>query len=82
MTMFRCSSFTPRSLSSFAWIGQCAFSGYTKAGYTSVAPRILDTQNFITFLASGSGVAQAALNVLDVPSGGTVEIVGDLAFTI
>lgn len=47
-------------------------SGWTKAGYTANHPRCSPGSTTVTFSVTGSGVALAALNITDFPSGSTV----------
>lgn len=63
------------------WVGQVAYNGITKAGYTDVASRILGSNQYVDFLISGSGQTVAGVSASDMPSGGTVTLVGSLSYT-
>lgn len=52
------------------------FQGYTKANYTWITGVVAQNAATGTFDANGSGQARAALAVGDIPSGGTVLVVG------
>ena len=70
--------FTAKTLTGYQAFGAGSVAGYTKAGYTAVAPRASSNTSFLDFLAQGTGVALAALSTGDMPTGGTVVI----AYTI
>ncbi len=53
-------------------IGTCVWSGITKATYTQITPRIRPNEAFISFLASGSGVAASQVTANNMPTGGDV----------
>lgn len=56
--------------------------GYTKANYTAVAAQLIAKTAVIRFMASGSGQTPAILAVADVPSAGTVNLVGQVEYPI
>ena len=66
----------------YAICGSTVWQGITKAGYTSVAPQAASGNAFISFLASGSGVAFAGVTAADMPTGGAVALRGSIAFRI
>jgi hypothetical protein len=63
-------------------VGSMLYSGVTKAGYHNMVPQILSGEAYITPVASGSGVATAAVTASDTPSGGTVILRGHIRYTI
>ena len=60
--------------------GLLSYSGITKATYTDFFSRIVASSATITFVASGSGVGGAVVNITDLPSGGSVVLYGSLTF--
>lgn len=62
------------------WIGSCQFQGITKAGYTQIVPRISLNQNYIEFPASGSGQTISSVSDADMPTGGSVSIIGTIRY--
>jgi len=50
------------------------FGGITKASYTQFAPLLPENSATLLLSATGSGVAAAAVQAADMPTGGTVEI--------
>ena len=65
-------------------VGQCGveFQGITKAGYTSISAVVVQNANYMQFKASGSGVASAFVTAADMPSGGSVRIVGTISYIV
>ncbi len=63
-------------------LGTLSWGGITKAGYTSVAPRLAASSATIQFPASGSGVAVATATAADMPTGGAVNLQGSLVFEV
>lgn len=61
-------------------VGELRFGGITKAGYSDFH---LVTQNNSTILlagCSGSGVAQSNAQITDLPSGGSVVLIGSICY--
>ena len=58
--------------------GTLEWSGITKAGYTQIVPRVPNGASpaRLSFRASGSGVAADDVNASNMPSGGTVRLIG------
>ena len=56
--------------------GACALGGYTKAGFTQIFLETAATVSAFAFLATGSAVSPASLTTNDMPTAGTVTIVG------
>ncbi len=62
--------------------GTLAWSGITKAGFTDIKSRFIVSTATMTFLASGSGVAAAAVTAADMPTGGAVILRGTIVFEV
>lgn len=58
------------------------YSGITKAGYTQVTAGVSGNVNQLLFGASGSGVAQAFITAADMPSGGSVLLIGTIPYIV
>lgn len=56
--------------------GNLQWRGITKANFTDLAIRIQGGASLATFIISGSGQTAATVSTGDVPSGGTVQLVG------
>ena len=61
--------------------GALQWGGITKANYTSFAPRGVSGATTIVFSASGSGQAVTSIGSGDVPTGGTLELVGSVIYS-
>lgn len=59
---------------SFPSVGGGAFSGYTKAGYTSISARPIGADVYFRFFCTGSGVVETELAVGDFTSGTQVTV--------
>ena len=59
-----------------ASVGKVAWRGITKANYTEIASHLTAGSSTLEFIASGSGVATANIAAGDMPTGGTVELIG------
>lgn len=60
--------------------GPLTWQGITKAGYTDIAPILVPPAQTIFVQASGSGVSLSLVQATDMPSGGTVILIGGLTF--
>lgn len=56
------------------------FGGITKASYTFFAPSMQGAAAAATLYACGSGVANTTLNITDMPSGGTIVLIGGASY--
>lgn len=74
--------FTPVNDANYRAYAPIIYSGVTKAGYASIVSALIGNNAQIQFLASGSGVAIAAVNAADMPTGGTVVIGGNTVFVV
>jgi hypothetical protein len=72
--------FTPRALTQSASFGSLQFGGITTVGYTQIAPRILN--NYIDFIASGSGLAAVLITATETPSGGSLSLRGSITYDV
>jgi hypothetical protein len=63
-------------------VGSMFWRGITKAGYTEVAPYMASSTATILAGASGSGVAPADVAFGDMPTGGTVLMMGTLVVRV
>lgn len=62
--------------------GAMAWSGVTKTNYTEIVPIHNGGQQYLGFQASGSGQATATLQAADLPSGGTVVLIGEIEYLL
>jgi hypothetical protein len=60
--------------------GALVWQGITKAGYTSVSVTMNPNLNYMSLVASGSGVGVSAVSTSDMPTGGTVVLRGALFY--
>lgn len=58
------------------------YSGITKAGYAAFSSALIGNSSSIQVLASGSGVAVAAVATTDMPTGGTVALGGSVNYVV
>jgi hypothetical protein len=72
--------FAATAVSLYQGAGSLSWGGITKAGYTFVMPRIAASDTAITFVGSGSGVARSFITAADVPTGGTLQLIGRLTY--
>jgi hypothetical protein len=64
------------------WYGSLIWTGITKASYTQVSARITEGVMLIIFGASGSGQTIANVTAADMPTGGTVQLIGSVTCRI
>jgi len=62
--------------------GALTWRGITKASYTQVSIYTVSSQTYFNFYASGSGQAISAITTSDMPTGGTINLLGTLAFSV
>ena len=62
--------------------GTMQFNGITKATFTDFVARIGPSTASVIFIASGSGIQNAAVTAADVPSAGTVVVMSTIVYTI
>lgn len=74
--------FTSENVSGQNSFGQCFWGGVTKAGYTQINSRNIAGTAIISFVASGSGVANAAVSAADLPSGGSIVLQGTIVLLV
>jgi hypothetical protein len=73
--------FTPKNTVNRFWGGALTqFGGITKAGYTQFGIRVDANTTTALLLAGGSGVAAARVQAADMPTGGSVVIVGTITY--
>lgn len=61
-------------------IGNFDFQGITKAGYTHFVSRIANGGSALTIQASSSGLSRSTVANPDVPSGGSVVVIGSIQY--
>lgn len=64
------------------WHGSLIWTGITKANYTQVSARIIEGATTIIFGASGSGQMVSNVAAADMPTGGTVQLIGSVTCRI
>ena len=74
--------FTSRYSTGLNAYGALRWQGITKASYTSMVPEVGANSNYIRVLASGSGQSVAVISAPDVPSGGSVQLLGTIVYLI
>lgn len=67
-------------VSTMQWIGAAEFGPLTLAGHTWVTSNIQNNVNFCRFVASGNGLARAALSTGSFPTGTNFTLYGSLTF--
>ena len=70
--------FTSQNTSNLLSRGAVSFGGINKAGYTQVSVGMGVNSNFFVLNASGMGVAASAVSASDMPTGGTVILIGEV----
>ena len=60
--------------------GPLQYSGITKAGFTSFVAYAPSGQKFLTISACGSGVTSVNVQAADMPSGGTISLIGQINY--
>jgi hypothetical protein len=74
--------FTSKNLSGDEACGSIAFSGITQVGYTQFTTRLASNTAYMSFLASGSGVAIASVTTSNAASGSALQIRGSIAYDV
>lgn len=73
--------FAAKTLANFSWLGSLAWGGITKTNFTEALCRINNAQQELNVVMSGSGQAFfGAIVATDVPSAGTVTLIGHLRY--
>jgi hypothetical protein len=72
--------FAARTITNDVTYGSVSWAGITKANYTNVMPFIASAGTTLGFALSGSGQAAATLSSGDMPSGGTVVLLGTIEY--
>jgi hypothetical protein len=67
---------------SLSFVGGVAWRGITKTNYTQVTPQVVLSTTRVRFLASGSGQTLVSITAADMPSGGTVQLRGTVAYHV
>jgi hypothetical protein len=62
------------------YTGSLDFAGITKAGYTNFVSKTISGSSELNFTASGSGVTQSGVTAADMPTAGTVRLVGSITY--
>ena len=74
--------FFARNVAGEEIVGSVAYSGYTKANYPHMVPRIFSNEGIIVFRLSGSGQTMSLAAPPDFPSGGTVQLQGTISYFV
>ncbi len=74
--------YTPQTLSLGNGGGTVAMRGYTKANFTQLTVYAINAVARCRVFASGSAQTPAALTTADVPTGGTVQLVGMFEYEV
>ena len=72
--------FTPENITGFAPRSTLQWSGITKANYTDIKASITPNSTTMTIVASGSGQASSNVAAADMPTTGSVILVGNITF--
>lgn len=62
--------------------GILTFQGITKATYTSFVCTTITGQTYLELRAGGSGVANAIVDVADMPTGGVIQLAGTIIYFV
>jgi len=71
---------TAENTSGMISVGTVQWQGITKSSYTQVTPKIEPNTAYIQFQASGSGQALSDVTAANMPTGGSVALVGMIEF--
>lgn len=74
LTSWNVTGLTPR--------GALQWQGITKANYTDIVCGVEENTSAVRILASGSGQASDSVNAADMPTTGTVGLVGQLVYLV
>lgn len=72
--------YTSYELTGLELPGGCTWQGITKANYTDAAPYVPSNVSYVQFGISGSGQNVAVVAASDMPTGGTVNLAGLVAY--
>lgn len=65
-----------------AVLGSCEWQGITKASYTQVSTSIANNTTIIQFRAFGSAQSAANITFSDMPTGGTIRLIGTIVYFV
>lgn len=74
--------YTSKTLSGQLYFGSALWAGITKAGFTQIVPDVGSGTTTILFFGSASGSAISLVVAADVPTGGTVNLRGVVAYLV
>lgn len=74
--------FTPKNTANRYAVGALDWSGITKAGYTHCNLLMDPGVAYGRVIASGSGVASSALTSANMPTGGTIILIGHVSYVV
>lgn len=63
-------------------VGAIEFQGITKATYTNFVTKTVASASKFRLVAGGSGVASSNVAAADMPTGGTVRLIGSFTYTV
>jgi hypothetical protein len=72
--------FAAVTITSISFTGSCYFGGITSSGTTQVTPFIQSGESQIYFAKSASGVAAGRIVASEVPTGGSVVLIGSVTY--
>lgn len=72
--------FTAENTTGLAATGTLQWQGITKASYTQITPKIEPNTAYIQFQASGTGQALSDVSAANMPTGGSVVLIGMIEF--
>lgn len=74
--------FTSANTANRFGIGELIWMGITKAGYTDISASAGVNVNYMNFVAGGSGVGNLTVTAADMPTGGTLQFIISINYTI
>jgi hypothetical protein len=70
------------SISTQIFEGTIQWNGITKTSYTQIFARTNAGQSYLTFTACGSGQIAATVAAADIPTGGALQLIGNIQYII
>lgn len=74
--------YTSNATVGYQAVGTLVWQGITKAGFTNVLPVVTNSATTILFSAVASASAATAAQTADVPTGGSVALIGSLTYIV
>jgi hypothetical protein len=60
--------------------GSLEWQGITKAGFTSMIAKVAAGDTIFRVIGCGSGVSATSIQASDMPTGGTIRLIGNLTY--